>query len=72
MKTQDTNSRGFRFDRAIAVFNELGGILHTAQALRAGIHPGTLYGLRDSGALEVVSGEYTIFPAVHHWETPTW
>jgi predicted transcriptional regulator of viral defense system len=55
MKTQDTNSRGSRFDRAIAVFKEHGGILHTAQALRAGIHPGTLYGLRDSGALEVIS-----------------
>lgn len=55
MKTQDTNSRSSRFDRAIAVFKEHGGILHTAQALRAGIHPGTLYGLRDSGALEMVS-----------------
>ena len=32
-----------------------GGILRTAQALRAGIHPGTLYAMRDSGALEVVS-----------------
>ena len=55
MKTQDTNSRSSRFDRAIAVFKRHGGILHTAQALRAGIHPGTLYGLRDSGALEMVS-----------------
>jgi predicted transcriptional regulator of viral defense system len=55
MKTKNTIKRGGRFDRAVAVFKEHGGILHTAQALRAGIHPGTLYGLRDSGMLEVVS-----------------
>jgi hypothetical protein len=35
MKTQDTNKRSSRFDRAIAVFKRHGGILHTAQALRA-------------------------------------
>jgi predicted transcriptional regulator of viral defense system len=55
MSTQDAISRGSRFDRAVAVFNGHGGILRTAQALRGGIHPGTLYAMRDSGALEVVS-----------------
>src|SRR3972149_8777796 len=55
MKSQDTNSHGSRFDRAAAVFKKHGGILRTAQALRAGIHPGTLYAMRDTGALEVVS-----------------
>ena len=55
MKSQDTNSHGSRFDRAVAVFKKHGGILRTAQALRAGIHPGTLYAMRDSGTLEVVS-----------------
>lgn len=55
MRSQDTNSHGSRFDRAVAVFKKHGGILHTAQALRAGIHPGTLYAMRDSGTLEVVS-----------------
>jgi len=30
-------------------------MLRTAQALRAGIHPSTLYAMRDSGMLEVVS-----------------
>lgn len=44
-----------RFDRAAAVFEEHGGILRTTQALRAGIHPGTLYAMRDSGILEKVS-----------------
>ena len=30
-------------------------MLRTAAALRAGIHPSTLYGMRDSGILELVS-----------------
>jgi predicted transcriptional regulator of viral defense system len=49
------NKKGFRFDRAVAVFKKNGGILRTSQALRAGIHPSTLYTMRDSGMLEVVS-----------------
>ena len=55
MRSQDTNSHSSRFDRAVAVFKRQGGILHTAQALRAGIHPDTLYTMRDSGTLEVMS-----------------
>lgn len=55
MKTKSTKSRGSRFDRAVDVFKGYGGILRTTQALRAGIHPGTLYALRDSGVLEMVS-----------------
>jgi predicted transcriptional regulator of viral defense system len=55
MKPQNTKNRGSRFDRAVGIFKKHGGILRTAQALRAGIHPGTLYAMRDSGALEVVS-----------------
>ena len=55
MTSQDANNHGSRFDRAAAIFNKHGGILRTMQALRAGIHPGTLYAMRDSGALEVVS-----------------
>jgi predicted transcriptional regulator of viral defense system len=49
------NKRGSRFDRAVAIFRKHGGILRTAQALRAGIHPSTLYTMRDVGTLEVVS-----------------
>ena len=55
MTHKDANSHGSRFERAVAIFKRHGGILRTAQALRAGIHPGTLYALRDSGKLEVVS-----------------
>ncbi len=31
---------------------EQGGVIRTAQAIRAGVHPRSLYGLRDSGFLE--------------------
>jgi predicted transcriptional regulator of viral defense system len=55
MRSQDADRRDSRFDRAVAVFKKHGGILHTAQALRMGIHPATLYAMRDSNALEVVS-----------------
>ncbi len=50
MQKQET-----RFDRATAAFKKQGGMLRTAQALRAGIHPSTLYAMRDSGVLEQVS-----------------
>jgi predicted transcriptional regulator of viral defense system len=50
-----TNRQGSRFERAVAIFEKHGGILRTAQALRAGIHPSTLYTMRDVGTLEVVS-----------------
>jgi predicted transcriptional regulator of viral defense system len=55
MKPQNAKNRSSRFDRAIGIFKKHGGILRTTQALRAGIHPGTLYAMRDSGALEAIS-----------------
>ncbi len=55
MMAKDTNSHGSRFDRAFTIFKNHGGILRTAQALRSGIHPDTLYTMRDSGVLEMVS-----------------
>ena len=51
-KKHDANSR---FTRAAIIFENNGGILRTAQALRAGIHPKTLYAMRDSGVLEMIS-----------------
>jgi predicted transcriptional regulator of viral defense system len=41
--------------KAIALFREQGGILRTSEALDLGIHPRTLYGLRDAGLLERVA-----------------
>lgn len=44
-----------RAARAREAFRRAGGVLRTAQVLRAGIHPRDLYALRDAGDLEVVS-----------------
>ncbi|MGA1865202.1 MAG: type IV toxin-antitoxin system AbiEi family antitoxin domain-containing protein, partial [bacterium] len=55
MKSRDKKKQISRFDRAVTAFKKHDGILRTAQALRAGIHPGTLYAMRDSGVLEIVS-----------------
>ena len=44
-----------RFDRVRAVFKQHGGILRIAKAIRLGIHPDTLYRMRDSRTLEVIS-----------------
>ena len=41
--------------KAIILFQEHGGILRTSEALRLGIHPRTLYALRDAGILEQLS-----------------
>ncbi len=47
--------------RAIAIFEQHDGILHTRQAMDLGIHPRTLYRLRDTGELVRVSrGVYRI------------
>ena len=40
---------------AITIFRQHGGTLRTAEALRLGIHPRTLYAMRDSGVLEQLS-----------------
>ena len=40
-----------RPSRARSIFRQHGGVLRTKEALRLGIHPETLYKMRDSGAL---------------------
>jgi predicted transcriptional regulator of viral defense system len=40
-----------RPSRARKIFRQHGGVLRTKDALRLGIHPETLYGMRDSGSL---------------------
>ena len=48
-------------DKALAIFAQHGGVLRTQQALALGIHPRTLYALRDTGALP---GSYDSSPIV--------
>ncbi len=55
MSKSTGNKRGTRFDRAITIFKKHGGLLRTSQALRSGIHPTTIYAMRDAGTLETVS-----------------
>jgi predicted transcriptional regulator of viral defense system len=55
MKSKNTYDPNSRYARAVKIFKEHGGILRTSQALKAGIHPGTLYDMRDSGVLESIS-----------------
>ena len=42
-------------DRAIELFRAHGGVLRTKQALEAGVHPRTLYQLRDSSVVTQIS-----------------
>lgn len=40
------------FTDAAAIFREHGGVLRTMEAVRLGVHPRTLYAMRDEGALD--------------------
>ena len=40
---------------AIDLIEKHGGVVRTAEAIRAGIHPRTLYAMRDEGLLETIS-----------------
>jgi predicted transcriptional regulator of viral defense system len=51
MKLQPAQSH----KKALKFIKELGGIIRTAEALKAGIHPRTFYSLRDRGYLETIS-----------------
>lgn len=47
----DVKSTTRKEQSATAIFREHGGLLRTREALQLGIHPRTLYEMRDSGAL---------------------
>ena len=55
MKSKNTHDANSRYTKAVTIFKYHGGILRTAQALKSGIHPETLYAMRDSGMLEMIS-----------------
>jgi hypothetical protein len=50
----DMNQMGAR-EKAKQIIRQSGGIIKTSVAIQAGIHPRTLYQLRDSGELELIS-----------------
>ena len=45
-------------ENAREIFRDHGGLLRTKDAIRLGIHPRTLYGMRDAGELERISRGY--------------
>lgn len=54
-------------EKALQIIKELGGVIRTSEALRAGIHPRTFYSLRDQGHIETLSrGVYRLadLPAI--------
>ncbi|RLB46942.1 MAG: transcriptional regulator [Deltaproteobacteria bacterium] len=60
--------------RAVQAFREHGGVLRTKEALEHGIHPRTLYRLRDEGVLQQVSrGVYRLgsLPELSHPDVVT-
>ncbi len=42
-------------ENAVQIIRDRGGVVRTSEAVRAGIHPRTIYSLRDSGELEQLS-----------------
>ena len=52
------------FQAARRVFRKHGGVMRTSNAIRAGIHPRTLYAMRDAGMLQKLSrGVYRLAEA---------
>lgn len=45
----------YKLQEAIEIISKMGGIIQTKEALDAGIHPRTLYTLRDQGFLQQIS-----------------
>ena len=63
MVTKSKKNENLR--HALTVFRQHGGVLRTKDALQKGIHPRTLYALRDDGQLEQLSrGIYRLASAV--------
>lgn len=42
-------------EKAVQIIRQMGGTIRTAEAIRKGVHPRTLYALRDCGTLEQIS-----------------
>lgn len=53
-----------RYEKALEIFRTHTGMMRTADALRAGINPATLYGLRDAGLIDrIARGLYRLAEA---------
>jgi predicted transcriptional regulator of viral defense system len=52
MRKQKRESLSDPYKRAVAIFRQQGGLLRTMSAIRLGISPRVLYGMRDEGIVE--------------------
>jgi predicted transcriptional regulator of viral defense system len=52
---QKKGKKSDRFQMAVSIFKQKGGVLKTSEILKAGIHPSTLYSLFKNGKLERIS-----------------
>jgi predicted transcriptional regulator of viral defense system len=52
MKNRTKSKRKSAREEAISIFRKNGGLLRTMEAVRYGVHPRTLYAMRDAGVLE--------------------
>jgi len=52
---QKKSRKSDRFQSAVSIFKQKGGLLKTSEILNAGIHPSTLYDLVKKGKLERIS-----------------
>ena len=55
MKSIPQNATPESKQHAVEIFRRHGGVLRTMQAVRLGVHPRTLYAMRDNGTLEQLS-----------------
>lgn len=49
------NRKQSKYQKPISIFKKCGGVLRTKDAISAGIHPRSLYAMRDEGIVEVLS-----------------
>jgi predicted transcriptional regulator of viral defense system len=54
MSGKPKSKRPNAFAEAATAFHEHGGVLRTMEAIRLGVHPRTLYAMRDAGVLEQI------------------
>jgi hypothetical protein len=60
------------FETALAIFRRHGGVLRTSEAIRQGIHPRTLYAMRNSGEIQSLSRGLTAWLICHRFPILTW
>ena len=72
MKSPRANSSPAPVEKVKSLFRAHGGTLRTSEAIKAGLHPRTLYALRDAGLLERLSRGIYRFADSPAWPIPIW